>query len=302
MNDWSWYRGYSVSLPAPKDAEPANVYGFRRDKSSVIKRRLAAVLCADVENYSWHVGEDELGTLSEMNGHLTQIIEPEVQKKGGRIFKVAGDSFFAEFGSAVEALQCALDIQTALSRRNAGLKEGQRLEFRMGLNLGEVVVSGDDLFGLGVILAERLQGVAHAGGICVSEDFYRQAIGCLDVGFDDLGYIRLKNIQQAVRVFRTRPFQDADSHRSVNWSRPAAAVVMLAVLPFDNLSGDTSQGYLSDGITNDIITDLSKFSQLSVLASHTTFVYKHRPRNVIDVCRELGVRYVVEGRELAPFI
>lgn len=260
-----------------------------------IKRRLAAVLCADVDKYTWHVSGNEIRTFREMKLRIEEVIEPSIRRKGGRIFKMAGDGFFAEFASAVDALESSLEIQSEIARRNSSLPENQRLQFRIGLNLGEVVVNDNDLFGSDVIIAERLQRIASAGGICVSESFHRQAVGKVDIGFDDLGFVELKNFPEPFRVFRTRPITASDSAPSFDLPLQRASVTVLAVLPFENLSGAPSQAYWSDGITNDIITDLSKFSQVSVLASHSTFAYKDRQASVREVCLELGARYAVEG-------
>lgn len=261
-----------------------------------MRRRLAAILCADVEGYSRHIFEDEVGTLAALKNHLHELIEPRVSQHGGRVFNTSGDGFLAEFRSAVDALTCAYEIQTEVARRNAAAPGMCQILFRMGLNLGEVVIEGDDLMGTGVIVAARLQAMAHAGSICLSDDVYRQVQGKVRFGFEDLGLQPLKNIVDPTHVFRVAGMT---SQRGARSPRPLASLTTdrptLAVLPFDNLSGDADQGYFSDGITNDLITDLSRFPDMGVIASHSVFTYKGKAVEIEAVARELGVRYIVEG-------
>lgn len=285
-------------MPSQGERRKADGRGGVGDAPAV-KRRLAAILAADVKDYGIHVHEDEIGTLSAFQGHVKDVIEPEVERHGGRVFNTTGDGLLAEFVSVVEALTCAVEIQNAMVRRNADGPPGRQLEFRMGLNLGEVVIEGTDLLGEGVILAARLQGMADASGICISDDVYRQVLGKVNVGFEDLGTQPLKNIAGLTRVFRVGPASERAAARPVA-ARPSApsltaAGPTLAVLPFDNLSGDPDQGYFSDGITTDLITDLSRFPDLGVIASHTVFAYKDKAISIDAVARDWGVRYLVEG-------
>jgi adenylate cyclase len=280
-----------IQLPLPRD-------------DAALKRQLAAILCADVVDYSRHMQEDEIGTLAALKGHFADLIEPRVSLHGGRIFNVAGDGLLAVFRSAVDALACAVEIQSESERRNAARPDGRQLWFRIGLNLGEVVLEGDDVLGTGVIVAARLQTIARAGGICLSDDLRRQVHGKVDVDFQDLGDHQLKNIAHFIKVFSVvGPASDPTSG-PIPGSTPAPALrstvvstrgPSLAVLPFDNLSGDPDQAYFSDGITNDLITDLSRFPELGVIASHSVFTYKGKAIDVQEVARDLGVRYVVEG-------
>jgi adenylate cyclase len=281
-------------MPDPGE-RPSSPENARHDNVPEVRRRLAAILSADVEGYTRHVREDEVGTLALVKGHLKDLIEPEIARHGGRVFKTAGDGVFAEFISAVEALNCAVDIQKALVRRNVEAPDARQIKFRMGLNLGEVVIEGGEVFGVGVIVAERVQGMAEASGICVSDDVYRQVHGKVNVGFEDLGEQPLKNIAELTRVFRVGPPDAGRTHRPLKRLTMTTAGPMLAVLPFDNLSGDVDQGYFSDGITNDLITDLSRFPDLGVIASHSVFAYKGKSIDIAVIARELGVRYLVEG-------
>ncbi|HTO62197.1 MAG TPA: adenylate/guanylate cyclase domain-containing protein [Bradyrhizobium sp.] len=281
-------------MPTPISSAEAQVYPFNR--APAVKRRLAAILCADVESYTRHVHEDEVGTFTALKSHLDELIEPQVSRHGGRVFNTTGDGLLAEFDSAVSALNCAVEIQTQVARRNAAMPGLRQLQFRIGLNLGEVVIDGDDLQGSGVIIASRLQAIAGAGGICLSEDLYRQVHGKVNFKFEDLGLHSLKNIAGPAHLFRIADMAPAPSTISPQAS-PASLTSQptLAVLPFDNLSGDADQGYFSDGITNDLITDLSRFPDMGVIASHSVFTYKGKAVEIETVARELGVRYVVEG-------
>jgi len=265
-----------------------------------VKRHLAAILCADVVGYSRHMEEDEVATLATLRGHFADLIGPRVITHGGRIFNVAGDGLLAEFRSAVDALVCAVEIQTESARSNAESPDARQLWFRIGLNLGEVVIEGDDVLGSGVIVAARLQSMAKAGGICLSDDLRRQVHGRVSVDFEDLGDHQLKNIANAIRIFGVSLATPHQPAAAATKSTPVPMPVpirgpSLAVLPFDNLGGDPDQAYFSDGITNDLITDLSRFPDLGVIASHSVFTYKGRAVDVKTVARDLGVRYVVEG-------
>jgi TolB-like protein/class 3 adenylate cyclase/Flp pilus assembly protein TadD len=260
-------------------------------------RRLAAILLMDVAGYSRLVSEDEAGTLAAFKSHLKELIRPEITRHDGRVVKTTGDGLLAEFGSAVQAVTCAILIQRGMDGRNGGIPEDRQLCFRVGVNLAEVVFEDGDVFGEGVNVAARLENLAEAGGICLSEDVFRHVRGKVEAEFEALGPKRLKGIGEPVRVYRSllanKPAKPV--RQSPEVARSLAQLPWVAVLPFDNLSGDPEQGYFSDGITNDLITDLSKFSELAVIASHSVFTYKGKAARIDAVARELGVRYVVEG-------
>jgi adenylate cyclase len=263
-----------------------------------VKRRLAAILAADVAGYSRLMQQDETGTHAAFKSHLKELIEPEISRHEGRVVKNTGDGLIAEFVSAVEALVCAIEIQRDMATRNAGTPERRQIHFRIGINLGEVLVEDNDVFGDGVIVASRLESLAEPSGICLSSDVYRYVRGKVDADFEDMGDQKLKNMAEPVHAYRILPpvdvaGTDADEDREVRPALPMAQ--WIAVLPFDNLSGEPEEGYFSDGITNDLITDLSRFPELAVIASHTVFAYKGKPVKIAAVARELGVRYVIEG-------
>jgi adenylate cyclase len=262
-----------------------------------VQRRLAAILAADVVGYSRLMGVDEAGTLSRLNALRAELMHPKVAEYGGRIVKTTGDGTLIEFPSAVDAVQHAVDVQQAIKRRNADVLEAHRLEFRMGINLGDVIVEGDDIFGEGVNVAARLEGIAEPGGICVSALVHESVRTKLDIAFADLGEQALKNIAEPVRVFRVEiggsPGSAADGGESqvlAMFRRPA-----VAVLPFENLSGDPDQDYFADGLTEDIITALSLWRSFPVIARNSTFAYKGTSPDIRRVGEELGARYVVEG-------
>lgn len=260
-------------------------------------RRLAAILLMDVAGYSRLVSEDEAGTILALKGHLKELIKPEVARHDGRVVKTTGDGLLADFASAIQAVTCALTLQREMERRNATTPEAQRIRFRIGINLAEVVFEDDDVLGEGVNVAARLENLAEAGGICLSDDVYRHVRGKVRNEFEPLGPQVLKGISEPIRVYRSiasaRP--EAPLRQRAEVARTLSQIPWVAVLPFDNLSGDPEQGYFSDGITNDLITDLSKFSELAVIASHSVFTYKGKAARIDAVARELGVRYVVEG-------
>lgn len=264
-----------------------------------MERRLAAILAADVVGYARLVGEDEEGTLRTLST-CREVIDGLVASHHGRVFGSAGDSVIAEFASPVEAVRCAVNIQRDLETRNAGIPENKRMRFRIGVNLGDVVVDGDNLMGEGVNVAARLEGLAEPGTVNVSGSVHEQVKNKLDVGFDFLGPQELKNIAEPVPVFRVRlePRSStsplAASERSPESLAPPEKR-SIVVLPFENLSGDPEQGYFSDGITEDIITELSKFRSLFVIARSSSFSFRGQSPEVKEVSRRLGVRYVVEG-------
>lgn len=263
-----------------------------------VERRLAAILAADVVGYSRLIGVDEEGTLARIRLLSDDLLNPTIAENNGRIFKTTGDGILAEFPSVVDAVRSAVEVQRANAKRNANVPEGQRIEFRIGVNLGDVVVQGEDIFGDGVNVAARLEGLAEPGGICVRRNVRNQVRDKLDLVFEDMGEIEVKNIARPVRVFRLRPGDagsDADKPVTAGWARASPDKPSIAVLPFDNLSGDPDQEYFADGIVEDIITELSNYSWLLVIARNTTFTFKGSSVNVKEVGRQLGVRYVMEG-------
>jgi adenylate cyclase len=259
-------------------------------------RKLAVILAADVVGYSRLMVADEEGTLATLNARR-KVIDELIARHHGRIFGTAGDSVIAEFASAVEAVRCAAAIQQENQRRNADSPEPRRMLFRVGVNLGDVMVGGGDLFGDGVNVAARLEGMAQPGGICISSAVFDQIRNKVDLAFDDLGERLLKNIGYPVRVFGLR--QDAaDESRPL--PAPAAptrtpALPSIAVLPFTNMGGDPEQDYFADGLTEDLITELSRFQELRVIARNSVMTYKNKPVRVQEVGQDLGVRYVLEG-------
>ncbi len=262
-----------------------------------VVRRLAAILAADVVGYSRLMGENEAETLTALKAHQAQFIDPTIAEHRGRIVKLMGDGVLVEFASVVASVECAMAIQDGMTKRNAEVPERRRMEFRIGVNLGDVIIDGDDIHGDGVNVAARLEGLAAPGGICISGDVFRQVEGKLDFGFEDMGEQRVKNIGKPVRVYairlkgEARPAIDVSAPVPGFGGRPA-----IAVLPFDNLSGDPDQEYFADGIVEDIITRLSMWRWIPVIARNSTFSYKGRAVKVQQVAKELGARYVLEGR------
>jgi adenylate cyclase len=260
-----------------------------------VTRRLAAILVADVAGYSGMMGTDEAGTIAALRQIWSETFIPAVAARHGRIVKMMGDGALVEFGSVVEAVECAVAIQRAMGERNSAAQTP--VEFRIGINLGEIVIEGGDIFGDGVNVATRLEGQAPIGGILASDVVHTQVSGKVGVTFIDSGEIKLKNIDRPLRVWRwggneTAPLSRPISNfiASLGDDKPS-----IAVLPFDNLSGDPEQGYFADGITEDIITDLSKVSGLFVIARTSSFAYKGQAPDIRKISRELGVRYVLEG-------
>ncbi len=262
-------------------------------------RKLAVILAADVAGYSRLMAADEEGTLAALHARR-QVIDELIARHHGRIFTTAGDSVMAEFASPVEAVRCAGAIQQEVERRNADLPDARRMLFRVGVNLGDVMVEGDNLFGDGVNVAARLEGVAEPGGISISGAVHDQIRNKVDLSFDDLGEQSLKNIGYPVRVFGLR--RDGAAEPEPLPERPAAtapgrrsALPSIAVLPFANFGGDPEQDYFADGLTEDLITELSRFQELRVIARNSVMTYKGKPARVQEVGRDLGVRYVLEG-------
>ena len=305
-----------------------------------MERRLAAILVADVVGYSRLMGEDEAGTLARLKAHRKELVEPEIVARRGRIVKLMGDGILVEFASVVDALECAVAVQRGMTGRNAEVPEDRHIVFRIGLNLGDIIIDGDDIYGNGVNVAARLEALAEPGGICISGRVLDQVEKNVDVGFAYLGPQTVKNIEKPVNAYKVLlDPQDAGKivgapkpHLPQRWRWAAAGAVLalliaaagavswlrlsqpevepasvsnmafplpekpsIAVLPFDNLSGDPDQEHLADGLTEEIITALSKSPNLFVIARNSTFTYKGKAVPVKQVAEELGVRYVLEG-------
>jgi adenylate cyclase len=259
-----------------------------------MERRLAAIFAADVAGYSRLVGADEEGTLARFSSHRRELIEPKIAEHQGRLVKTTGDGVLAEFASPVKAVRCAIDVQHAMAERNADIPEGQRIEFRIGINLGDVVVEDGDIYGDGVNVAARLENIAEPGAVFISRGVRDFVTDAAELVLEDLGERELKNIAKPVQVFRI-----AAPAQAVAAAQAPAPVVpqkpSIAVLPFTNMSGDAEQEYFSDGMTEDLITDLSKISALFVIARNSSFAYKGRAVKVEEIGRDLGVRFVLEG-------
>ncbi len=256
-----------------------------------MERKLAAILAADVAGYSALMEQDEAGTFQRLRADHKELLEPEIRQHNGRIFKLMGDGLLAEFGSVVDAVECAAALQRGMIRRNAGASEDSPLEIRIGINLGEVIVEGEDRYGEGVNIAARLQALAEPGGICVSGKVSSEVSGKLAFAFEPMGEQRVKNIAEPIACYRVKFDQGMSSRAGPR----APKRISIAVLPFSNMSGDPEQEYFSDGITEDIITDLAKISGLHVIARNTSFTYKGRAVKIEQVARELGVGFLLEG-------
>ncbi len=305
------------------------------------KRKLTAILSADVEGYSRLMGEDEEATIRTLTTYRSATAKL-IQQYWGRIVDSPGDNILSEFDSVVEAVNCAVEIQRELAGRNAGLPSDRKMKFRIGINVGDVVQEGERIYGEGVNIAARVESLSQAGGICISGRAYDQVLNKLGLGYENLGEHKVKNIKQPIRVYRVLSFPDAASERTAKakqiggriWlksTRVIPAVIILAIisaiiwnfyfrstsspdligsekksstplsikpaiaiLPFDNLNDESSQEYFVDGMTDDIITDLSKLSGLLVIARNSSFIYKGRPVKVQQVAKDLSVQYVLE--------
>jgi TolB-like protein len=257
-----------------------------------VERRLTAILAADVAGYSRLMGADEEGTLAQLKAHRRALVDPKIAEHRGRIVKTTGDGMLVEFASVVDAVRCAVEVQRGMAERNADVAQDNRIEFRVGIHQGDVIIEGGDIFGDGVNVAARLEGLAEPGGICVSGRVQEDAEGKLELVFENAGEQQLKNIARPVRVYRVRLGSVALSPRP---ALPLPDRPSIAVLPFQNMSGDPEQDYFADGMVDDIITALSRFKQLFVIARNSSFTYKGRAVDVKQVGRELGVRYVLEG-------
>ena len=261
-----------------------------------MERRLAAILAADVVGYSRLMELDEVGTLTALKSHRKEVLDPAIAEHRGRIVKLMGDGTLVEFASVVDAVACAIAMQTAIAETHGDGSGARRIELRIGVHMGDIIVEGDDIYGAGVNVAARLEGLADPGGICLSGDAYRQVRGKVAADFEDLGEKLVKNLAEPLRVYRIA------EKTSPSTAVPAAAgpspipdKASVAVLPFDNMSSDPEQEFFADGISEDIITALSKISRLRVIARNSTFAYKGQALDLRRVAGELGVRYVLEG-------
>src|SRR2546430_555353 len=260
-----------------------------------MERRLTAILAADVVGYSRLMGANESGTLAALDALRTDIINPKISQHQGRIVKLTGDGMLVEFPSVVSAVACATELQRGIRNRNASVPRDHRIEFRMALNVGDVIVQGEDIFGDGVNVAARLERIATPGGITISGPVRDHLGNRLDLAFEDMGEQTLKNIERPIHVYRVcldTPAAPGKDKKAAHHEQEKPAI---AVLPFNNMSGDPEQEYFSDGITEDIITDLSKVSALLVIARNTAFTYKGKPVKVQQVAQELGVPFSLEG-------
>jgi adenylate cyclase len=255
-----------------------------------VERRLTAILAADVAGYSRLMGTDEEGTLSALKACRRELFEPKIVEHRGRIVKTTGDGALVEFASAVDATRCALEIQRAMAERNAAIPEDRRIEFRIGINVGDIIIDEGDIYGDGVNIAARVEALANPGAICVADNAYQQIKGKIALNASDMGQQHLKNIAQPVRVYGLR-LDGAPQYPALTLPEKAS----IAVLPFQNMSGDPEQDYFADGMVEDIITGLSRIKWLFVIARNSTFTYKGRAVDVKQVSREMGVRYVLEG-------
>jgi adenylate cyclase len=259
-----------------------------------MERRLAAILAADVVGYSRLMERDEAGTLAALKARRSEVLQPVVSKHHGRVVKLMGDGALVEFGSVVNAVQCAVELQKAMAAANEGISEDRQIMLRIGLNLGDVIVEGSDLYGDGVNIAARLEALAEPGGVLVSQTVFGHVRGKVPLDFDDMGEQNLKNMTEPVRIFRVSGVTIPTSGKISGRPSPASKV-SIAVLPFANMSGDPEQEYFSDGITEDIITDLSKTSALSVIARNTVFTFKGKAVDMSKIAEQLNVSHIVEG-------
>jgi TolB-like protein/class 3 adenylate cyclase len=276
--------------------------------NETVHRRLAAILAADVVGYSKLMGADEVGTLARLKSHRRELVDPMIVAHHGRIVKTTGDGALVEFGSVVDAVACAVAIQRGMVKRSVDLPEGQRIVFRIGINVGDIIIDGDDIFGDGVNIAARLETLCEPGGVCISRAANDQIRDKLSLAFADMGEQTVKNISRTVGVFGLRssdiealPESNLETARSevrvageqVQLTLPSKPSI--AVLPFANLSADAEQEYFADGVVEDIITALPRVKSFFIIARNSTFAYKGRSIDMRQVGRELGVRYVLEG-------
>ena len=269
--------------------------------SEHVERRLAAILAADVVGSCRLIGIDEEGTLAQLKALRKTLFDPKIAQHHGRIVKNTGDGALVEFASVVDAVRCADDVQRGVAEQNADVPQDKRIEFRIGVHVGDIIIDENDIYGDGVNIAVRLEGIAEPGGVSISDDAHRQIRGKVDITFEDTGSQSLKNIAEPMRVWRieinspTTP--RVSTHSLANDAEPLALPdrPSIAVLPFQNMSGDPDQDYFADGMVDEIITALSRFKFLFVSARHSSFTYKGKVVDIKQVGRELGVRYVLEG-------
>ncbi|NKB48960.1 MAG: adenylate/guanylate cyclase domain-containing protein [Alphaproteobacteria bacterium] len=259
-----------------------------------VQRRLAAILAADMVGYSRLMGADEEGTIARQKAHRAELIDPEFANHGGRIVKTTGDGLLVEFGSVVDAVRCAVAIQQAMTEREVDVPDDRLIQYRVGINLGDIVIDGDDILGDGVNIAARLEGLAAPGGVCVSAKVFEEIGNKLDLAFEDIGPQEVKNIAAPVRAYRVTLDRVSTAPVPAE-SPPPRDKPSIAVLPFDNMSGDPEQEFFSDGLAEDIITALSKIERMRVIARNSTFAYKGQALDLRRIAEELGVRYVLEG-------
>ncbi len=259
-------------------------------------RRLAAIVAADVVGYARLMGADEAGTLARLKALRKELVQPKIAEHKGRVVKLMGDGLLAEFPSVVQAVVCAVAIQRAMAEREPGLGEDRRIRLRIGVNLGDIIVEGSDIYGDGVNVAARLEGLAEPGGVCLSGPAFDTVEGKLDLAFVDIGPQQVKNIAKPVRAYRLSPAGAGQGPlEDLEEGLPVPDKPSVAVLPFANMSADPEQDYFADGITEDIITELSKFHTIFVIARNSSFAFKGQPLDARQISAKLGVRYVVEG-------
>ena len=266
-----------------------------------VERRLAAILAADVAGYSRLTGLDEEGTHVRLRERLRGLADPKISEHRGKVVKHTGDGVLAEFGSVVDAVRCAIEVQRGMAEQNAAMPQVKRIEFRIGIHVGDIIVDDNDIFGDGVNIAARLEGIAEPGGVCISDDAQRQVRGKVDFAFEDMGPQNLKNIVEPMRAWRLR--MNASGSAAAPIEPPVESTQALAlpdkpsiaVLPFQNMSGDPEQEYFADGMVEEITTALSRFKWLFVIARNSSFTFKGKAVDIKEVRRRLGVRYVLEG-------
>jgi adenylate cyclase len=264
-----------------------------------VSRRLTTILAADVVGYSRLMAADEAGTLAALKAQRRELVEPKLEAYGGRIVKLMGDGVLMEFASVVDALTYAVEVQREVALHNGEVPEDRRIVYRIGLNIGDIIVDGDDIYGDGVNIAARLEGLAEPGGICLAQNVYNEVRAKVDLAFEDLGEKQVKNIPAPIRVYAVKMAEGGSVAPRGKGSHAAMPKLpdrpSIAVLPFDNMSGDPEQDYFADGIVEDIITELSRDPDLFVIARNSSFAYKGQSPDIRQVARELGVRYVLEG-------
>jgi adenylate cyclase len=266
-----------------------------------MQRRLAAILAADVAGYSRLMGTDEEGTLAQLKACRKAVFDPKIAEHRGRIVKTTGDGMLVEFASAVDAARCAMEVQLGMVEQNATVPPAQRIEFRVGIHVGDIIVDDSDIFGDGVNIAARLEGIAEAGGVCISDDAQRQIRGKVDTAFEDMGPQSLKNITEPMRAWRLRMNASGSVAAPIEFlveNKQALALrdkPSIAVLPFENMCGDPEQEYFSDGLSEDIITLLSAWRSFPVIARNSSFAFKRQSRDIRMIARELSARYIIEG-------